>query len=105
MFFVLILTKIPLVYSQWYLGEEKQQTTTSIDTEDASKPFPSTSSTQCILKCEIKGMKSFYVADRKECFCLKNETQEILSADAPKMNGMIYKNHDDKVSSFRHQTF
>ena len=88
-FLIWFLTKIALVYCQWYVGEEKQQTATSIDTEDASKPIPATSPIQCVLKCQRSLRKSYFVADKGQCFCLKIEDQNILSNE--KVDGIFYK--------------
>ena len=76
-FLIWLLTKIALLYCQWYVGEEKQQTTTRIDTEDVSKPIPATSPIQCVLKCQRSLRRSYFVADKGQCFCLKIEDQKI----------------------------
>eukprot|EP00111_Clytia_hemisphaerica_P017613 TCONS_00052115-protein len=88
----LILTNIVLVQSQWYLGEEKQQNTTNLDTKDASKPVLVTSPVECILKCKRKGMDNFYVKDKNECFCLKSQDQAI-NSDGESMQGIVYKQY------------
>ena len=90
---LLLLTQATVVYSQWYFGEEKQQTTTSIDTKDASKPIPVTSPVECILKCQRKLRESYYVEDKGQCFCLESEDQRIFSPQIVK--GLLYKNSDD----------
>ena len=74
----LLMSKVVLVYSQWYLGEEKQQRTTSIDRNDASKPFPGTSPIQCVLKCQMKLKQGFFVEQEKQCFCVDDEKKSLL---------------------------
>ena len=89
---LLLITQAAVVYSEWHVGEEKQQTTTSIDTEDASKPIPATSPVECILECQRKKRESFYVEDKGQCFCLESEDQKIFSPQIVK--GFLYKNSD-----------
>lgn len=92
--FILLLQPM-LVYSQWYLGEEKELT--SDDAEDLSTPIPATSPIECILECQRKLRESFYVEDRNQCFCLKSEMQKIYSKQ--KNDGILYR--QEKVSFFQ----
>ena len=79
---VVILSNLCFVYCQWYLGEEKQQaTTTSIDTEDSSKSIPAQSPTQCVLKCQRHLKEGYYVKQKGQCFCLKDEEQRIYAKE------------------------
>ena len=78
---VIILSSLCLVYSQWHLGEEKEQTTTSYDTEDVSKPIPAQSPTQCILKCQRKLKEGYYVEEESQCFCLDEADQAIYAIE------------------------
>ena len=78
---VIILSSLCLVYSQWHLGEEKEQTTTSYDTEDVSKPIPAQSPTQCILKCQRKLKEGYYVEEKSQCFCLEDADQAIYATE------------------------
>ena len=92
---ILLTVLITLVYCQWYVSEEKQQTTTSIDTEDASKPIPATSPIQCILKCQRKWMDGFFVEERNECFCVLKEDDVLLSnEDGEDLAGKFYKENE-----------
>ncbi|XP_066921690.1 uncharacterized protein [Clytia hemisphaerica] len=85
----IILSQFYLVYSQWYSGEnEKQQRTTSLDTEGVSKPFSATSAVQCILECKENSMKSYFVEYVNECYCLINKTQTVIK-DASD-DGILY---------------
>ena len=88
MYFVVLVCQLCFVYSKWYLGEKKQQTTTSIDTKDASKPVPVTSSIECILECQKTFKGSYYVEKGNQCFCLKSETQKVFSGK--KVEGIFY---------------
>ena len=92
MFLIILLPQFCFVYSQWFSGEDKQQTTTSIDTENASKPIPATSPIQCILKCKRKWMNGFFVGERNECFCLKSEDQKIFSDE--NSDGIYIQEHE-----------
>ena len=94
MYLYFLLTKFVLVYSQWYVGEEKHQSTTSIDTEDVSKPNPATSPIECILKCQRKLKKGFFVKERNECFCVEDRNEQIASQHhEPSMEGVFHKEH------------
>ena len=94
MYLYFLLTKFVLVYCQWYVGEEKQQSTTSIDTEDASKPIPATSPIQCILKCQRKCKKGYFVKERNECFCVSSENVQIAPQHHQEpMEGLLYEEH------------
>ena len=85
---VLIISNLCLVYSQWQVGEEKQQITTSIDTEDVSKPIPAQSPTQCILKCQRKLKEGYYVKEKSQCFCLDEADQTIYAIE--ENTGILY---------------
>ena len=90
------LTQVIVVYSyKCYVGEERQQTTTSIATADASKPISATSSIQCILKCKRKLMDGYFVKERSECFCSKSENQEIFSDE--NSDGIFIQEHEVKI--------
>eukprot|EP00111_Clytia_hemisphaerica_P019709 TCONS_00058171-protein len=89
----LLLSKFVFVYSQWYVGEEKQQTLTSIVTEDASKPVPAQSPIQCVLKCRRKQKKSFFVKAKNECFCVEEENRGFGTDQESSIEGMLYKEH------------
>ena len=91
MWHFIFLTKIAFVYSQWYFGEEKQQTTTSIDTEDASKPVPATSSIECVLECQRKLRASYYVEDTNQCYCVLSENDKLSSNQNETLDGVFYK--------------
>ncbi|XP_066918732.1 uncharacterized protein [Clytia hemisphaerica] len=87
----IFLTQITLVYSQWFVGEEKQQTTTSNHTEDASKPFPVVSPVECILECQKVLTYGYFVDTTKTCFCMKNKDQKIFSIEDENLNGTFYQ--------------
>ena len=88
---LLLLTQATVVYSQWYFGEEKQQTTTSIDTEDASKPIPATSSIECILECQQRLRASYFVEDTNQCFCVLSENDTLISKEGETLDGVFYQ--------------
>ena len=72
------MSNLSVVYSNWHSGEIKQQQTTSIvDKEDSSKPFPATSPVECILECQRKLRESYYVEEKGQCFCLKSAEQQM----------------------------
>ena len=103
-----LLSKFVLVHSQWFLGEEKQQTTTNSDTMDASKLISATSPTQCVLKCQRKLKKGFFVEEKKQCFCLNSENEMIFSHHQTTVDGMLYEKHEVNlfdVGDFRSPTF
>ena len=83
-----LLTKIVWGYSKWYSGDTK----TSIDTgvESSLKLTSARSSIECTLRCQRKVMKSFWVDEKEQCFCVRNQegigTKEIL-------NGVLYQAH------------
>ena len=81
------------------MGEEKQQTTTSIDTENVPKPILATSPIECILKCQRKLKRSFFVEERNECFCVEDEKEVILDHQTP-VDGVLYKQHQVKFIRF-----
>ena len=93
--FILLLQQPMLVYSQWYLGEEKELT--SDDTEDLSTPIPATSPIECILECQRKLRGGYYMEDTNQCFCLKSEMQKIYSKQ--NIDGILYR--QEKVSFFQ----
>ncbi|XP_066916651.1 uncharacterized protein [Clytia hemisphaerica] len=91
---ILISTRLFFVYSQWYLGEEKQQITTNLDTENASRPIPAKSPTECILKCQRKLRKSYFVKDKEQCFCLKEENDSIFSNEI--LDGILFEEEENQ---------
>eukprot|EP00111_Clytia_hemisphaerica_P001987 TCONS_00005600-protein len=94
MWYFLLLTKVAFVYSQWYLGEEKQQTTTNIDVEDASKPVPTKSAIQCILKCQRRLRASYFVENTNQCFCVLSKNDKLVSNENGTLNGTFYEQSD-----------
>ena len=72
-------TQLYVVYTQWYEQEVKQQTTTSVDTQDASKPIPARSPIECVLKCQRKLQEGYFIEEKRQCFCLNNKEQKIFS--------------------------
>ena len=93
MYLTLLFTQIILAYAQWYEKEVKQKTTTSIDTEDASKPIPARSSIECVLKCQRKLQEGYFIEEKKQCFCLLNEEQELFLEEIQTVDGALYKEH------------
>ncbi|XP_066910228.1 uncharacterized protein [Clytia hemisphaerica] len=87
----ILLSKLVLVYSQWYIGKEKQHNTTSAD--DTSKPVVATSPIECALKCQRKSKLSFFVEEEKQCFCVNDENEEINSNHQTPVDGALYKEH------------
>eukprot|EP00111_Clytia_hemisphaerica_P008979 TCONS_00026296-protein len=79
--FLMITLKLCFVYSHWYSGEEKQQPTTSIDSESSVKPIVVTSPIECVLKCQRKLRKSYYDEEKGQCFCIENTEQLIYSKE------------------------
>ena len=82
---VLLILQIHLVQSQTYY-ESKETKLTAITTDqngNSSKPFPTKSTTECIIECQRNSKKSFYVENTDQCFCLdKDGGQEIFSNDS-----------------------
>uniref|UniRef100_A0A7M5WK27 Uncharacterized protein n=1 Tax=Clytia hemisphaerica TaxID=252671 RepID=A0A7M5WK27_9CNID len=60
MYLIVFVCQLCFVYSNWYSGEEKQQTTTHLDTEEASKPISTSSPIECILECQKTVKESYY---------------------------------------------
>ncbi|XP_066910072.1 uncharacterized protein [Clytia hemisphaerica] len=88
MYLIVFVCQLCFVYSNWYSGEEKQQTTIHLDTEEASKPISTSSPIECILECQKTVKESYYVEKENQCFCLKNEDQKIFSRK--KAEGIFY---------------
>ena len=88
-----LFTQIILAYAQWYEKEPKQQTTTSVDTEDASKSIPARSATECVLKCQRKLEEGYFIEKKQQCFCLHNKEQELFSAEIQSLDGALYQEH------------
>ena len=98
-FFSLLSTHFHLVYCQWYVGEEKQQTTTSIDTEDASKPIPATSQIQCVLRCQRDLRNGYFVKDKGQCFCLVDEGNDPIFSNGD-VDGVLFEKDENQVRTF-----
>ena len=91
----IFLLQTTLVYSQWYEEDStKSVTFTSDATNDISKAISARSSIECVLKCRVKCMKSYFVETKHQCFCLKNEEQELYSKDEENLDGEMFKKHE-----------
>ena len=77
--FIFLLNRFLAVQCQWY--EVKQHQIETLGNELASKPLPARSSTECILKCRIKCMESFFVAKEKQCYCLSSHEMPNFEAE------------------------
>ena len=86
-------THIILAYAQWYEKEVKQQTTTSIYTQDASKSIPARSPIECVLKCQRKLQEGYFIEEKRQCFCLNNKEQKIFSDEIQSVDGAFYQEH------------
>ena len=86
-------TQLYVVYTQWYEQEVKQQTTTSVDTQDASKPIPARSPIECVLKCQRKLQDGYFVEEKQQCYCLQSKEQELFSDEIESIDGALYQTH------------
>ncbi|XP_066911638.1 uncharacterized protein [Clytia hemisphaerica] len=93
--FIIFVLRATFVYSQWYQKDLKDVISfTNDSTNGLSESIPVRSSIECVLKCKVKYMTSYYVETNKKCFCLKNEEQEIYSPNEENLNGELLKEHE-----------
>ena len=99
---VLLFAKFVFVYSQWYEKEPGGQTIKFNDTEDATKPIPARSPTECILKCQQISMDGYFIGVKEQCFCLLDKNDVLFSSEDEKkeMEGHLFVEHRVSLSFF-----
>ena len=98
MWYIVLLTNVALVYSEWYSGEEKQkQTSTANNIWDAATPILTTSSIECILECQRRLRASYYVEKTNQCYCVLSENDKLSSKEIETLDGVFYKMDEPEV--------
>ena len=82
--YLLFLSKISLSFAQqWY--EASTEEVTISQQEDSIEPFSARSDIECTLKCQLalKGLpiKSVFVVDKDQCYCISNTENTIHTRD------------------------
>uniref|UniRef100_A0A7M5VGU7 Cnidarian restricted protein n=1 Tax=Clytia hemisphaerica TaxID=252671 RepID=A0A7M5VGU7_9CNID len=84
--YVLIAPFLSSVQCQLYEVTQHQNGTS----KNESKPLSARSPTECILKCRVKCMKSYFVENENQCYCLINQIEMPNSKE-----GVLYQENEN----------